>query len=622
MKKLILLLFVTTLISFSSSAQTYYEDFNNGIPATYRLIDNDGLTPSDVDFTDAWISMERKGADKMAVSTSYYYPTAGTSDDWMILPKITIGTGDYLLWEAKAPDPLYPDGYLVKISTTDSAMTSFTTTLLTVTAEQDSWTGHSVDLSTYAGQSVYIAFINNSYDKYLLDIDNILITSEQYAAKATSVDMDPMIALTSAPFAIKGRVVNQGVASLTTYELNYSVNGGTAYTTTITPTTALGSFGHDDFTHTTNWSPTAIGTYTIAVWIGNLNGSQVNTLTDTLFETIVIAASGVQRIPLYETFTSSTCAPCVPGNAIMEGLFAANPNKWVCIKYQMNYPGSGDPYYTAECSDRGSFYGVTGVPWQFIDGGYDRNTQLVVQADFDAAYAKPGFMTITAGLTIKYDHSLVLDYSITPTGDMPAGYILNVAILEKKTTKNTGSNGETEFFWVMKKMLPDASGTILGAMPANTPITNTLNYTFNGNYRLPADAQNPINHAIEYSVEEFSDLIAVVWVQDTVSKAVMQSAYSSVTVGMTEAERARIITNVYPNPAQDQVNVSLNMTETENVTVNILNTLGQVVVSNNYGKMSGVNTLNMNISNLAEGIYFAKVMIGDKVYTKPLHVTK
>ena len=48
------------LASFSSFSQTiiFSEDFQNGIPSTFTIIDNDGNTPASAvaEFTSAWIS--------------------------------------------------------------------------------------------------------------------------------------------------------------------------------------------------------------------------------------------------------------------------------------------------------------------------------------------------------------------------------------------------------------------------------------------------------------------------------------------------------------------------------------------------------------------------------------
>ena len=54
---------------------------------------------------------------------------------------------------------------------------------------------------------------------------------------------------------------------------------------------------------------------------------------------------------------------------------------------------------------------------------------------------------------------------------------LYAAIYESTTYNNVGTNGETEFKNVMKKMLIDS----LPPINANNTVTKHLSYTFNGN---------------------------------------------------------------------------------------------------------------------------------------------
>ncbi len=65
-------------------------------------------------------------------------------------------------------------------------------------------------------------------------------------------------------------------------------------------------------------------------------------------------AQTVPRVPLYEVFTSSTCGPCAPANAHMSPIFAQYTEQLAVVKYQMNWPDSGDPYFTDEGSRCGS----------------------------------------------------------------------------------------------------------------------------------------------------------------------------------------------------------------------------------------------------------------------------
>ncbi|HMX98072.1 MAG TPA: T9SS type A sorting domain-containing protein [Bacteroidia bacterium] len=59
----------------------------------------------------------------------------------------------------------------------------------------------------------------------------------------------------------------------------------------------------------------------------------------------------------------------------------------------------------------------------------------------------------------------------------------------------------------------------------------------------------------------------------------------------------------YPNPTNDVLNIPANFNTASNVTVEVTNLMGQNVASYNFGKLSGIQTLKLNVSNIAAGSY-------------------
>ncbi len=354
--------------------------------------------------------------------------------------------------------------------------------------------------------------------------------------------------------------------------------------------------------------------------------------TSLLFGSALLMSAAVfgqtQRTPLYESFTSSTCPPCYPGNIHLEGLFNedVNEGKYTSLKYQMSWPGSGDPYYTAEGGTRRSFYAITGVPSLQLDGGFDSNPTSLTQGDMDAAYAVPAEVELSAFYRVNEATKTVsIDVDVTALNALESsgGLFLRVAIYEKQTTGNVKTNGETKFEHVMKKMLPSASGTYLGAMDAGETTTVNFEYTFEGDYRLPANAGSPINHASEHSVEEFSDLGVVVWVQRNSTKEVYQSGYAQRGFSSVEKENtAQELLSVYPNPATDNVRISFQPNETaNNATISVLDFTGKVVYTKQLGQLSTtLNTLDVNTADFDSGVYFVTLTTENGQRTKKLSI--
>ena len=148
MTKFILIAIVTLLSFNNANAQIFSEDFNAGIPATFTLTDVDGMPANTnvASFTGSFTDQTIGGED-CAGSSSWLNPL-GQADDWMATPLITIPSTNApvsLSFDAIAPDPNYPDGVEVYVSTTGTAPADFlaSTALYNTTntgGEANTWT--------------------------------------------------------------------------------------------------------------------------------------------------------------------------------------------------------------------------------------------------------------------------------------------------------------------------------------------------------------------------------------------------------------------------------------------------------------------------------------------------
>lgn len=172
---------IASCLTFAANSQTdiFTTDFQTGIPVNYSVVDNDGLIPDAqvANFSDAWISLQdpENSADTIVGSTSFFSPT-GTASRWLITPAISLGAyGNFIEWQAKSHDASYPDDYMLLVSTTDNQISSFTDTIYTVIGENFEWTTRQVSLSSngYNSETVYLAFVNNTEDGFILYLDDI-----------------------------------------------------------------------------------------------------------------------------------------------------------------------------------------------------------------------------------------------------------------------------------------------------------------------------------------------------------------------------------------------------------------------------------------------------------------
>ncbi len=448
-------------------------------------------------------------------------------------------------------------------------------------------------------------------------------TQPTYDVAGVSMTTFPYLVLGNAPFDVSGEVINYGSSTITSMDINYSVNGGATVTESLSGLN-IAMFDTYSFTHGTGWTPTAIGNYQIDIWASNINGNaDMNTTNDLASGNVDVLNSSTQRTPLFETFTSSTCGPCVAGNAQLDVIFAANPNKFTSIKYQMDWPGAGDPYYTDEGGDRKSFYGVSSVPRLEIDGGWDSNPSNLTQQDFDDYYIIPAFTDLAATYSVG-GQAVQVDVTIDPLENIPSNnLVVHIAVFEYLTYNNVGSNGEIEFHHVMKKMLPNASGTSIASLQSSVQQTVSKSYNFNGSYVLPANAQTPINHSTEHSVEEFTDLGVAVWIQDEVTKEIFQSTTGSLVAGINNQNEQLLSAKVYPNPVTDNATLAFHLKESGDVTVKIHNSLGQEVFESYLNNQAfGRSTTQLNTSELPTGLYTITLITNNERIVKKMQVLK
>ena len=80
-------------------------------------------------------------------------------------------------------------------------------------------------------------------------------------------------------------------------------------------------------------------------------------------------------------------------------------------------------------------------------------------------------------------------------------------------------------------------------------------------------------------------------------------------MGINEQEAINPMTStrVYPNPASDVLNIEVNASQASEMSISVYNIMGQNVMNQNVNVTTGMNTRNINISELNSGIYFVTV---------------
>ncbi|NNF01909.1 MAG: T9SS type A sorting domain-containing protein [Bacteroidia bacterium] len=78
--------------------------------------------------------------------------------------------------------------------------------------------------------------------------------------------------------------------------------------------------------------------------------------------------------------------------------------------------------------------------------------------------------------------------------------------------------------------------------------------------------------------------------------------------------------SMYPNPVDDIVNIQFEIFEKNDLVIEIVNTLGQTVMTNDIGEFSGLFTKEIDLVDMNAGLYLLNITIGEKFYSQKLMV--
>ena len=622
MKSKVLLVAGLLCAGFQSQAQILESyDFEDGqIPDHFIILDEDGRTPhANVSaINDAWVALESNSMGWVAASTSWYDP-AGQSDDWMIIPDITLPATPQgnlvLLWDALAVDASYADGYEVKISTTTTDISAFTTDLFAVGGEDSEVISRSADLGAYAGQTVHIAFRNNSDDKFLLFIDNIVI-----ADLSTIPDVE-IVSLDFYPYHQTGKSTSLGITvrntsgadiPAVTYALDFN---GTAMNGTWNTTVPAQS--ERTFT-INNLAIDRDGAYPFGLEISaeNEENFDANALSGGFYG---ISTPPAKRV-LIEEGTGTWCGWCPRGHVAMETLWNDHKDKTTLVAVHagdiMQVPGYYEPFDDM----------IPGYP----SGTLNRRGDAVDPSNFAAAY--PNELQVVSPVQVQGDASidnnvLTVNVDLTFLAGME-NVNINAVITEDDVTGTSSDYDQVNYY------AGGGNGPLTGAGHAwhNEPdpvpaaemvydhVARAILGGFGGemadgsNFQTGGTYQHTFTLDLGTTdIQNADNLHVVVFAQDPESGQVWNSNYADMATGIAESNTTLGSLTLLPNPARDQFRVRFPEGISE-AQVEVTDIAGRVVFNDLLSRTTSV----VSVADWGTGVYNVRMETELGIYTSRL----
>ena len=330
--------------------------------------------------------------------------------------------------------------------------------------------------------------------------DDITISTEtELDLQLVSNDMP--IDLSAGEKEVVFTVQNLGVEKISSFEARYEI-GDISISETFSVDMAQFESQQLTFENKANLLP---GNYNVKIEILSVNGGEDGNLSNNVIEKEINVALGVtQRIPMIEHFSSSTCVPCVGINSQMHQLTENNPGKFAYTKYPTDIPSPGDPYYTAEVGIRKGFYGINSVP-QVILNGTNLGSSSISQYQLEESYNTNAYVNIKGAFNME-GNTINVTTDVMSYIDIENAKVF-ISVNEKHTTGNASSNGETDFYHIMMKMLGDANGNDISLKAGEYQ-------RFEFSYDMS-----------QTNAEEMNDLEVAVWIQDINTKEVFNSSF-------------------------------------------------------------------------------------------------
>lgn len=620
MRKLYLTLLSLGLTTIGTNSQVQLnQNFESGttFPSSWiNLIEDNGTAHSEVSaFTPGWVVRAIDNASlpnsKYAVgTTSYFTNSAIEADRWLISPAITPGTTNtFLSFDIWSQDPSYLEGYEVRVAPNGgSTAADFTDLLYSTTAAPSAVTKKTYNLSTdYAGDNIRFAIRQRAKDKFILFADNFLVETigAPFVVKMKEMDNTEIFEQNDS-YKFKTAFSNYGFDTVRSVTIHYQVDANPAVSENITNATVpyLGTRNH---TFTTPYNLTATGSHTVKFWITSINGGALNS-TDTISYIFNVASKSVDRRILIEHFTNTGCGPCAAQNPGFKNLTNQFPDNISSIKYHPSFPSSSDPFYVfnkSENTARLNYYKVNGVPHAVTDGnGYANMPGYFTSTIINNAINKRAFAEIELNAILN-GNNIDIDVVVKPhVTSSSSTTVLHVVVVEDITRATApGSNGEKDFPQVMRKMLPNQNGTDITGFADGDVITKSFTY------------------AVDTTKINVKNAKVVVFVQQVGNKYVYQSEQMNVKTNVSVKEEIVNGMNLFPNPAKEFTNLTFDLKNNSEVNVAITSMEGKTVSYKNYGQMdAGLQTININTSNLSSGVYFITINNNNGSSTKKLIV--
>lgn len=240
------------------------------------------------------------------------------------------------------------------------------------------------------------------------------------------------------------------------------------------------------------------------------------------------AMFAAERMVLGELYTSTTCPPCVAGNAALTQVLSQTEDYFAVVRFHAYWPSPGnDPFYAYNPlpnANRIAYYGVNGVPSLFVDGypGSAQVTAINNKHDVPSPIEINLYRTFETVIAADQGEGMLI-VELYNEQDENVSFRLLGALTESNV-EYTGTNGDPVHHQVMLEMLPGHEGTDVTLTPEERRL---LTFDFNIDDTIPFlnTQKQPTG---ETHISDAANCEIVFWAQNVSTKEVYQAGKTKV----------------------------------------------------------------------------------------------
>lgn len=439
-----------------------------------------------------------------------------------------------------------------------------------------------------------------SYDAALVAVSPAAGTGPAYAAVNQSI-------------SVGGTIKNMGLNTITSVIVHYDAGAGDV-TSTVSGL-SIPPFGTYTFTHSVPYTVPSVGGHNVNVWVelsGDANGTN-----DQMTTTIQGVSFMPVHHPVIEEATGTWCGWCPRGTVFMDSLHGEESDAVLIAVHNadpmdigsyddgiasvpgfVGYPGISidrkevqDPsdIFTYWNQHRSNFgFADVGV-WSYFNAG-TRQCDVVVSAKFaadvtgDYRFAVVFTEDNVTGTTSQFAQSNYYSYQANDLPLVGAGH-------DWQAEPNPVPAAAMEYDFVARTILPSFQGQP-GSLPGS--ITAGSYHQYNFSYTIPSGYNEANMRVIGLLLNASTGEIMNANQIHGVSGSVGAPVVDRVDMGMQLA----------PNPATDQMIVSLNLNKEDMITISVVDVMGRQVRQVEQGTFgAGSHSLSLDLSELPAGTY-------------------